>query len=297
MTSSPLVTIIILNWNNWSDTLACFESCRKLTWPEFRIIIVDNNSTDGSEEIFRARCPDVAIIQAGANLGFAGGNNIGIRHALTTGADYVWLLNNDAVADPDALARLVEALQAAPAAAAAGSKIYYHDDPERIWFAGGIWARGRLRVRQRGAGQLDKGEYDELCPVGSVSGCSMLIRSTVIREIGLLDESYFLYWEDTDWCARAQKNGYKALFVPTSHVWHKVSATVAARSQQQYYYNTRNGLMFCMRHDILSLPLFLAYVTADVAVGMLRGNREMLHGYRCGIVDFLKGIRGQRELP
>lgn len=297
MTSAPLVTIVILNWNNWPDTLDCVASCRRLNWPNLRVVIVDNGSGDGSEGILRERCPDAVIIQTGANLGFAGGNNIGIRHALETGADYVWLLNNDAVSDPDALAKLVEALQSAPSAAAAGSKVYYHDDPQRIWFAGGIWTKGRLRVRQRGTGELDHGEYDYLCPVGSVSGCSMLIRSSVIREIGLLDESYFLYWEDTDWCARAQKNGYKVLFVPASRVWHKVSATVAPRSQLQYYYNTRNGLMFCMRHDWLSLPLFLAYVTADVVVGALRGNREMLHGYADGIRDFLKGVRGQREFP
>lgn len=297
MTPSPLVTIVILNWNNWPDTLACVESCRGLAWPNFRILIIDNGSDDGSEEIFREHCPDAEILQAGANLGFAGGNNVGIRHALTTGADYVWLLNNDAVADPESLTRLVEALQADPAAAAAGSKIYCHDDPQRIWFAGGIWAKGRLRVRQRGTGKLDHGEYDVLCPVGSVSGCSMLIRATALREIGLLDESYFLYWEDTDWCARAQTNGCKILLVPASRIWHKVSATVAVRSQLQYYYNTRNGLMFCMRHDMLSLPLFLAYVTADVTIGLLRGNRNMLRGALKGVADFLRGVRGPALLP
>jgi GT2 family glycosyltransferase len=295
MTSPSLVAIIILNWNSWPDTLACVASCRKLTWPNVRIVIVDNGSTDRSEEIFKERCPDVEIIQTGANLGFAGGNNIGIGHALELGAEYVWLLNNDAVAGPEALTMLVEAMEAEPAAAVAGSKIYYHDDPVRIWCAGGIWRKGRLRLRQRGANQLDKGQFDRLVPVGSVSGCSMLLRTSAIREIGLLDEVYFLYWEDTDWCARAGRHGYSVLFVPASRVWHKVSATVAARSHLQYYYNTRNGLIFCMRHDRASLPVFLLYVAADVSVGLLRGNRNMLRGAREGVADFLRGASGPRS--
>lgn len=292
-----MVTIVILNWNNWPDTLDCVASCRRLSWPNLRIAIVDNGSGDGSEGILRERCPDATIIQTGSNLGFAGGSNVGIRHALETGADYVWLLNNDAVADPEALSELVAALQADPAAAASGSKIYYHDDPQRIWSAGGIWSRGRLRLRQRGAYQLDRGQFDTVRTVGSVSGCSMLLRASVIEGIGPLDERYFLYWEDTDWCARAQRNGYRVLFVPGSRVWHKVSATVAPRSRRQYYYNTRNGLRFCLRYDLPSLPPFLGYVTADVVAGAMRGNREMLYGYAYGIMDFLKGVQGQRELP
>lgn len=292
--SSPSVAIIILNWNNWPDTLVCVESCRKLTWPDVRIIIVDNGSTDGSEERLRERCPDAELIQTGANLGFAGGNNIGIRHALERGAEYVWLLNNDAVADPEALTMLVKAMETDPVAAVAGSKVYYHDDPERIWCAGGMWRKGGLRLRQRGANRLNKGQFETPVALGSVSGCSMLLRSTALREIGLLDEGYFLYWEDTDWCARAGERGYRVLFVPASRVWHKVSASVAPRSQRQYYYNTRNGLIFCVRHDMVSLPLFLAYVTADVVVGMLRGNRAMLRGYLQGIADFFRGVRGPR---
>ncbi len=295
MTPSSPVAIIILNWNNWPDTLACVASCRQLTWPNVRMVIVDNGSTDGSEEILKERCPDAEIMQTGTNLGFAGGNNVGISRAVERGAKYVWLLNNDAEADPEALTMLVEAMEGDPAAAVAGSKVYYHDDPERIWCAGGMWRKGGLRLRQRGANRLDNGEFDRLVPVGSVSGCSMLLRTTALREVGLLDEGYFLYWEDTDWCARAGKHGYRVLFVPASRVWHKVSASVAPRSQRQYYYNTRNGLIFCVRHDLVSLPLFLAYVTADVVAGMLRGNRAMLRGYLQGIADFFRGVRGPRS--
>jgi len=127
----PLVHIIIVNWNGWRDTLDCIETCRKLTWPNYSIVVVDNASSDGSEENLRRHLEEMDIIQSGANLGFGGGCNIGIRQALERGADYVWLLNNDAVADPQALTILVEAMENDKAVGIAGSKIYYHNEPER----------------------------------------------------------------------------------------------------------------------------------------------------------------------
>ncbi len=293
MSGSPLVAVIVLNWNNGPDSLSCVDSCRKLDWPNLRIIVVDNGSNDGSTEMLKQRCPDLELIETGANLGFAGGNNAGIRHAMAQGAEYVWLLNNDAVAAPDALSTLVKALSDRGDAGIAGSMIYYRDDPRRIWFAGGIWKKGRLRLRQRGANRLDDGQFDEQRELGSVSGCSMLVRASVINEIGPLDESYFLYWEDTDFCARAAQHGYKTLFAPASHVWHKVSATVATHSEMQYYYNTRNGLFFCGRYDWIALPCFLAFVAADVIVGALRGNRAMLRGFLKGMAGFIRGERGR----
>lgn len=295
--STPTASIIILNWNNWQDTIACVESCLKLSWSNFNIIIVDNGSTDGSESVLKSRFPAVTIIQTGTNLGFAGGNNIGIRQALESGVDYIWLLNNDAEVAPEALTRLIETMETHPTAGIAGSKIYYHGAPRKIWFAGGAWTKGRLRLRQRGNSKLDDGQFDELSVVGSVSGCSMLLRSTAIEKTGLMDERYFLYWEDTDLCARAEKSGYQVLFVPTSHVWHKVSASVTPHSENQYYYYIRNGLFFCKTHDPVSLPLHLIYVTTDVLVGLLKGNGSMFRGYLSGITDFMAGKRNKRVAP
>lgn len=111
MSRPPLVYIVILNWNGWQDTLACVTSCCALTWPEYRLLVVDNGSTDGSEAILRDRLATGEVLQSGGNLGFAGGNNVGIRHALAAGAEYVWLLNNDTEVAPDALSELVAALQ------------------------------------------------------------------------------------------------------------------------------------------------------------------------------------------
>jgi GT2 family glycosyltransferase len=293
----PSVTIVILNWNGWQDTLACAASCRLLSWPNLRIIIVDNGSTDSSEERLREHITDLDIIQTGENLGFAGGCNVGIRHAMELGADFVWLLNNDAVVEPASLTALTVALQNDTEAACAGSKIYYLDDPQRIWFAGGIWENGWLRLRQRGAGRIDHGEFDAPKRVAALSGCSMLLRSQAIERLGLLNEDYFLYWEDVDWCARAGKAGFTVLFTPSSRVWHKVSAAAAPRSRLQYYYYTRNGLYFCCRYDLLSLPLLLLYTSADVLAGLLKMNTAMFHGYCSAVLDFLCGRRGKQVLP
>lgn len=295
MSNAPLVHIIILNWNNGPDTLACLESCRRLDWSNFRILVVDNGSSDGSPQLLAKQCGTEEFIQSGANLGFAGGNNVGIRRALEQGAAYIWLLNNDALAAPGALSALVEIMESHPDTAIAGSKIYFQDAPQKIWFAGGAWQKGRLRLRQRGAYQEDRGGFDEIIPIGAASGCSMLVRASALQMIGLMDESYFLYWEDTDWCARAWEKGYRVLLVPASKVWHKVSASVIARSELQYYYYTRNGLHFCRHHDLFSGALFLLYVSADALTGGLWGNRAMLRGFAKGAADFLLGRRGKRE--
>jgi len=289
---APLACIIILNWNGWADTLACVESCRHLNWPNFRIVVVDNGSTDGSEAILREELQDVEILQSGANLGFAGGNNIGIRHALDHGAEYVWLLNNDAEAAPDALTSLVEVMEHDLAIGIAGSKIYFHNDRQRISFAGGLWEKGRLRLRMLGANQIDHGQFDNIDERGSVSGCSMLVRTRMIQDIGLMDESYFLYWEDTEWCHRAQQKGYKVLFVPASHVWHKVSASAGENSFAQHYYFIRNGLHFLRRHDPYLLPLFCINNLLFCLKCLVTGKQDPLRGLLRGGIDFLQGKKG-----
>jgi GT2 family glycosyltransferase len=258
---------------------------------------VDNGSTDGSEELLRHHLPDIEIIQSDANLGFAGGNNVGIRPALEIGAEYVWLLNNDAVADPQALTMLVNALENDPLAGMAGSKIYYHNDPRRIWFAGGIWEKGKLLLRHRGAHQIDEGQFDEPCTVGSVSGCSMLVGAKTIAKVGMMNEEYFLYWEDTEWCARAQEHGRNVLFTPASLVWHKVSSSAEMGSFSQFYYFTRNGIYFLRRHDPFRLPLFITYTVLFCLLSATRGAPQMLRGFMWGVIDFLRGKTGALPPP
>lgn len=294
LTKFPLVYILILNWNNWPDTVECIDSCLNLTYPNKHLLIIDNGSTDDSEKTLRERYPGITFIQTGRNLGFSGGNNCGIEAAIAAGAEYIWLLNNDTVVAPDALDALVSALDADAHGGMAASMIYYHGS-DRIWSAGGSWRPGLLKLRQRGAYSTDSSLYCRNEYVGSASACSLLVRSETVQRIGALDENYFLYWEDTDWCARALSAGKKILFVPGSKVWHKVSASADQHSKLQYYYYTRNGLLFFQRHDPVCFPLFLMYTLADVFIALIRARTEMIAGFLQGILDYSRRRFGHRD--
>jgi GT2 family glycosyltransferase len=252
--TNKLVYVIILNWNGWNDTVECVESCLKLTYSSFRILIVDNGSTDDSESLLRERFPHIELIQTGSNLGFAGGNNSGIRYALDHSADYVWLLNNDTVVAPDALTALVTAAQREPKAGMLGSKIYYFDEPGRLWFAGG-WINYRIgRTGHIGSGETDSGQYDAVREVDYLTGCSLLVSRDVCNAVGLMDERFFLLFEEVDWNERTRRCGRKIVFVPSSVVRHKVSRSLEQNWAGYYYYLTRNSLLFIAKYR----PVFLA---------------------------------------
>jgi len=191
--------IIILNWNGWSDTAECVESCLCLQGDAFRIVIVDNSSTDGSCEILQLRFPGITIIRNSENLGFAGGNNVGIRYALENGAEYIWLLNNDTTVAPDALSHLLSAAAEMKQGGIFGGKILFSDTPGIINSAGGRINRITGQPSLTGYGERDDGRFDETREVETVSGCSFFIRSETVRNTGLMDERFFLYFEETDW--------------------------------------------------------------------------------------------------
>jgi len=178
--------------------------------------------------------------------------------------------------------------------------IYYQDDSRRIWSAGGAWRKGRLALHQRGGNQLDRGQFNVSCAVGSVSGCSMLVRASAVEIIGLMDEAYFLYWEDTEWCARFQSGGYKVIFVPGSQLWHKVSATTRQSSFTQYYYYTRNGFSFLRGYDPILLPVFALYNFLFGLRALFGGNVRPMKGFGCGLADFFRrrmgSLRGSTAL-
>jgi GT2 family glycosyltransferase len=246
----PLVSIVLLNWNSWRDTVECVESCMKLTYPNLGIVLVDNGSTDGSEEYLRERYPDLDFIQTGANLGFAGGNNIGIQHALEKGADYVWLLNNDTVVAPDALGALVSVAEGDDKIGMVGSKIYFYDNPRLLWYAGAeINPLKPHRMHHIGLREEDKGQYDTQYEPDFVTGCSILAKKQMIRTVGVMDDSYFLYFEDSDWGFKAKRAGWKLVYCPLSLVYHKESLSIGgADSPLMRYYCSRNFLYFIKRN-------------------------------------------------
>jgi hypothetical protein len=251
---APSVCIVVVNWNGREDSVACLSSLGRIDYPNFKILVVDNGSTDGSVEAIRAKYPSVEVIEAGANLGFSGGNNKGIVRALELHADYVLLLNNDTLVDSALLRAFVEAAKRFPNAAAFSAKIYCYDQPRRIWYAGVKWDRRTGRFIQLGEGLEDDGySFASDCETDYACGCAFFVPATRLREVGLLDDDFFLFFEETDWCYRARRRGHASIFVPEAKVWHKVSASFGGeRSPLALYFITRNRLLWAARHASLS---------------------------------------------
>ncbi len=222
---TPLVHIVILNWNRKNDTLACIRSIKDVKYPQLSVVLVDNASRDGTVESVRENFPAVKVIINSENFRFAGGNNVGINYAMQNKADYVLLLNNDAEVPPDFLSELVRVAESSEDIGMLGPKIYYHDTPRKIWFAGGRIEFWKGWVSHIGIRELDHGQYDITKDVDYLTGCCLLVKRKVIETVGSLDESYFIYGEDADWCIRASRAGFRLVYVPSSFIWHKVSSS------------------------------------------------------------------------
>jgi GT2 family glycosyltransferase len=217
----------------------------------------DGAARGGEMEVDRP----LTLIRTGGNLGFAGGNNIGIRYALARGdADYIWLLNNDTVVDPDALAVMVERARRDDRAGVVGAKLLYYDDPQRVQaIAGGRLTAWKGMATHLGAGVRDDERWTSPIELDVILGACLLIRREVIEEIGLLDEAYFMYSEELDWCWRARRRGWKLLYAPGSVVWHKVGRSVGQRSTLQEYHAARGTLLFMRKHFPRLLPVAFVY--------------------------------------
>ncbi len=241
----PRVTIIILNWNGLEDTLACLASLNQLDYPAYDIIVVDNGSSDNSVAAIRAAYPQVILIETGDNLGYVGGNNVGLEHTKTTGAGYALLLNNDTEVDPNFLSLLVEAAEADPTVGIVGPTIYYFDRPDVIWSAGGAIDWGQGTTQMIGLDEVDRGQFGKQPrPVDFVTGCTLLIKMLLVEQVGLLDPRFFAYYEETEWCVRVTRAGFKILHVPRAKIWHKISPIAREASPHVHYYMTRNRLLF-----------------------------------------------------
>ncbi|RME97168.1 MAG: glycosyltransferase family 2 protein [Chloroflexi bacterium] len=239
------VAVIILNWNGRDDTLACLRSLHTVDYPHFEIVLVDNHSTDDSVAAIRAEFPDITLIETETNLGFVGGNNIGLRYAQEKLFDAALLLNNDTEVSPEFLRLLVDAAAADPKIGIVGPSIFYFDAPATLWSAGGKidWRNGVTSMV--GLNEKDTGQFGTAPrPVDFVTGCALLIKLNVVAQIGLLDDRFFAYYEETEWCVRAARAGYQILHVPAAKIWHKISPQAREASPQVHYYMTRNRLLF-----------------------------------------------------
>lgn len=260
---TPRIVVIILNWNGLDDTLECLHSVMRIDYPSYDIYVADNGSTDGSIPGIRAQFPALKLIENGANLGFAEGNNRAIQQAIDTDAEFVLLLNNDTVIDSNLLSAFVRAAEMFPDGGVFGPKIYHYGEKEKIWYAGGYWDASTLSFEEKGAGCRDEGQFDQLAETEWVIGCAMFIRADVFRKIGLLEAKFFLNSEEIDFCSRAQRAGFSCVFVPDAQVWHKISVSFGGEhSPMKEYFSARNRLLWAKRNASYSLRLRIHISTA-----------------------------------
>jgi len=280
------LTVVVLSWNGLSltrDTLRSLEACQVPGSWRLRVLVVDNASGDGSPQMVRDEFPGVELLALPENRRFAGGNNEGLRRALDAGADAVMLLNNDVVADPKMIAKLLAALDEQPDAGAAAPLIYFAPPSDRIWYGGGRCRPWLAHSSHRGLRERDRGQYRSIEDTGYLTGCCLLARAEAWRKVGLLDERYFIYAEDADWSLRARAAGFRLLFVPTARLWHRVSASSAnatgghSMSAWKVYQRLRANVTLWARHAhglarLTWLPALLAQQAAYAVYLLARGQ-------------------------
>jgi len=293
---------IVLSWNGRRDTLACLESLARVEHRDLQVVCVDNGSSDGSQQAVRERFPGVALIEAGANLGYAGGNNLGLRHALAAGADWMMLVNNDATVAPDVIAGFERAARACPRAGMLAGKVYFAERPQTIWFAGArVSELLGYAGRPRGYGRRDGPRFGRVRTTGRPVGALMAVSRETIEAVGLLDEELFAYVEDVDWALRARAAGRPVVFAPEARAWHRVSASTGgeAASTHTLYYGVRNTVTVLERRRPLGsvgtrlrrLSILAAFTLH--ALGRAE-RRAALRAVRAGFGDALRGRLGPR---
>ena len=253
----PMVSIVSVNYDQPEVTCEMLASLEKVTYPNFETLIVDNASPTKSPNIIKEKYPEIQLIISKKNLGFAGGNNIALKQAK---GDYVLLLNNDTEVKPDFLESLVELMESDKKIGIVSSKILYFYEDNVIQYAGAspinlITSRGS----HYGYKEIDNGQLDEVTETAYPHGACMMIRKSVLEELGLLYEGYFLYYEELDFAERVKRAGYKIYFQPNSSILHKESISTGKNSPLKTYYMNRNRLLF-VRRNSSGITLFLGVI-------------------------------------
>ena len=305
MREQPLVGVVVVNWRGEAQTARCLESLASLEYPSYRVCVVDNGSRDGGPEAVSAGFPWADIVALPDNRGYAGGCNAGIAWARSIGAEYVWLLNNDTTVESDALSRMVRwSLSAAGDGSIVAPQIIA-TQTGRIWSAGGFIRRPWFKADHYGIGEPASGGGKPR-PVEWASGCSLLFSLRTADKVGPLDERYFLYLEDADWCLRAAKRGVQTWYTPDAVIKHEVSSTTGALdSRIVRYYAYRNHYLLAFAHSsLVGRAWFSAHLTFTLAKIAFRSlsspshRRDSYYQARTrAIFDFLRGRSGKAPFP
>lgn len=288
------VAAVILNWNNFEDTKECISSIKSLTIPaktSLSIIVVDNASTDNSPNLVKT-LSGVKAINNAANRGYSGGNNVGIKFALSEETDFVWILNPDVKIDKNCLISLINYHTANPHIHILSPKIYFYKGQEYhkerytakqlgkiIFYAGGTIDWDNILGKHIGLNEVDLGQYDQSKEINFATGCSIFLKSEVFRKIGFFDERYFLYLEDLDFSYRAAKTGIKIAYVPKAILWHKNARSSKVGGDLHDYYITRNRMLFGLSHG--SIKTKAALVKESLRL-VIRGR----YWQKRGILDY-----------
>ena len=291
----PKVSIIILNWNGLKDTIECLESLRKITYPNYEVIIVDNGSSGNDPDVLEQKYKDyIRLIRNKENLGFAGGINIGIKYAFKKKADYILNLNNDIIVEKNFLEPLVEDMLKDERIGITGPANYCYYEPQKLFSSGrkiNWWKGGTIEL------DLRQGPKEVDC----LAGCCLLIKKEVINKIGYFYKPYFLDFEETDYCVKAKDSGFKILCEPKSKVWHKIRATLDKIPAAHCYYFYRNKLLFMRRNApfYFEYPFYIyfsLYLIFRYLENLANKNNLMAFSIKNALIDFWQGNFGKRNL-
>ncbi|MDR2918221.1 MAG: glycosyltransferase family 2 protein [Tannerella sp.] len=287
------LSVVTINYNGVEDTLELIYSLRKYLTVQYEIIVVDNASDNDEVSIINQMAPDCITIANDKNIGFSGGNNIGIKKA--TGR-YILMLNNDTIVKDDSVQKLITFMDANPQIGGVSPKLLYAEaSPDIIQYAGATeLSMVTLRNKTIGQGEIDKGQYNESQKTSFLHGAAMMIRREAIEKAGLMPEVFFLYYEEIDWSTQIEKNGFELWYNPVCSIYHKESRSVGSESPLKIYYMTRNRLLYAWRNrlglaKILSfIYLFGVAATRNTIKYLLRGDLDLARSVVCGGLAFIK---------
>lgn len=296
----PGVAIIIVNWNSYDMTSQCLVSLRSLQYPDFSTVVVDNGSTDGSADRLETDFPEIVLLRNQENRGFTGGNNTGIAYAIENDFAYLMLLNNDTVITPPFLTCLINCINAAPSIGAIQPKIMYNYDRSVIWNAGTALNNFLFTFKTIGENEKDEGLYDKAGEIPWITGCCFLVRTDIIRQIGPLDDKFFIYYEDVDWSLKIRNRSHKLWYEPKAVIYHEAGMSDANRADHNegkmspfsHYMNVRNHLYIVRRYAgginrlgafFYQLVKFFGYTGYFLIRGRLKKMRFAWKGFAHGL--------------
>lgn len=302
MQDYPLIAVIILNTNRKEDTLACLTSLIANQYPRLKIVVLDNHSTDGSVEAIQAQFPQVTILAIDENKGYAGNNNVGLKFVQQFEAEWIFVVNEDTIFADHALQEMMIAVANHPEAGIIGPLVYHFDEPTIIQSAGGKFntAGDSVHISQN---EEDRGQFQKPYPVDWISGCAIAIRKEALQQAGLIDERFFYYWEETEWCYRVKSYGWEIFLIPAAKIWHKGVQRNYVPNANITYYATRNRLLFYKIHHFplriwLSSGLYFGRTLLSLSVRpKWRYKHENRDAMWQGICDFIQQNWGKRNLP